>query len=85
MGNAGVFVSESVKVRLPGKKPIGKWKMRERKRKFVHKSSVFVENRRKKRMRNGAETIKNTQLAIPAGKKYVKYLLNLCPFYRKKL
>ena len=36
-------------------------------------------------MRNGAETIKNTQLAIPAGKKYVKYLLNLCPFYRKKL
>ena len=33
----------------------------------------------------GKETIKNTQLALLKEKKYVKYLLNLWPFYRKKL
>jgi len=70
---------------LQRKKPIGKWKMRNRKRKFVHRSSAFVENMRKIGKKRGKETIKNTQLALLKEKKYVKYLLNLWPFYRKKL
>ena len=59
--------------------------MENRKRKFMQKSNCFVENTRKNGMKKWSRTMKNTQDGMQIRKKYVKYLLNLCHFHRKKL